>query len=258
MYNFYVMIKENTKKQIGILGGMFDPPHYGHIFAARSVKEKFGLDEVWLVPNFKPAHKTGFSSYENRLELVRLFVECMKSAEAPEFEWLKVSDIETRLKTKFSWTVDLVDLLKIENPEVDFSLIIGTDELLALKTWKDIDSLLQEIRIIVIARKGYKKPTLEEIGLPEPWPEKLLENYVEANLLEMSSSVLRERFQKVTLMYANYFPFFPKPIYDYIVEKKLYGTITAKLPEQGERGEWAALEDFLIKYAEQRKNNAVQ
>ena len=63
--------------KIGILGGTFDPPHYGHLLIANEVLSELNLDEIWFMPNQEPPHKKKSDSVENadRLQMLELAIE---------------------------------------------------------------------------------------------------------------------------------------------------------------------------------------
>ena len=61
--------------KIGILGGSFDPPHFGHLLVARQVREIMGLDEIWLMPYFAHNWDTTITAATDRLAMTRLIEE---------------------------------------------------------------------------------------------------------------------------------------------------------------------------------------
>ena len=115
--------------KIGVFGGTFNPPHLGHVLAAKEVMKALKLDQVLFVPDAQPPHKEvpkGSPGPEVRLEMVR-------AAIAGE-EGFAVSDLELRRPGK-SYTSDTLRLLKEEYPEDTLYLIMGTDMFLSLHNW---------------------------------------------------------------------------------------------------------------------------
>ena len=115
--------------KIGVFGGTFNPPHLGHVLAAKEVMKALELDQVLFVPDAQPPHKEvpkGSPEPEVRLEMVR-------AAIAGE-EGFAVSDLELRRPGK-SYTSDTLRLLKEEYPEDTLYLIMGTDMFLSLHNW---------------------------------------------------------------------------------------------------------------------------
>ena len=107
---------------IGVYGGTFDPPHWGHITAARAAMEQLGLDKLVLIPDRMPPHKAlpeGSASPEQRLEMAALATaELGKRAE--------VSDRELR-RSGPSYTSDTLAALRREYPEDTLWLLMGSD-----------------------------------------------------------------------------------------------------------------------------------
>ena len=102
--------------KIGIYGGTFNPPHLGHIAAARAAVETLGLQELYLIPAGLPPHKTlpvGSPTPEQRLEMTRIAGEALKTL-------LPVSalDIELRRDGK-SYTVETLETLKARFPDAE-------------------------------------------------------------------------------------------------------------------------------------------
>ena len=117
--------------KIGIFGGTFNPPHLGHVLAAREVKQALSLDTVLFIPDAQPPHKEvpeGSPGPELRLELVRRAV-------AGE-DYAVVSDIELGRPGK-SFTSDTLRELKKLYPHDTLYLIMGTDMFLSLHTWHE-------------------------------------------------------------------------------------------------------------------------
>src|SRR5579862_1050382 len=117
--------------KIGILGGSFDPPHFGHLLIAQQVIEQAGLDQVWLIPVFNTAaqHKIfqkKLSSSENRFFMSKLL----------ENKKIKASDFEIN-KNKKSLTIETLKKLTKEYPEHTFYWILGSDRLPTFHLWDD-------------------------------------------------------------------------------------------------------------------------
>ena len=142
----------SDRKIIGLFGGSFDPPHNGHISAARTALEKAGLAAVVFVPARVSPLKIGQmrAPDDARLEMLRLAI-----ADEPRFS---VSDIELR-RPGVSFTIDTIRHFISENPSDDFALIIGADSLATFHHWKESDEIARLCRIIVLARDGFPNET---------------------------------------------------------------------------------------------------
>jgi nicotinate-nucleotide adenylyltransferase len=138
-----------TIKSLGILGGTFDPIHYGHIVAAECARDAFELDRVILIPAARPPHKDleGVLDSRHRFNMVEL-----AAGDNPDFE---VSSMELDRKG-LSYTVETVASFQQIYPAADIYFILGTDALLLIKTWKELDRLIKLCRFILVTRPGYQ------------------------------------------------------------------------------------------------------
>ena len=102
-----------TRRQVGILGGTFDPIHTGHLILAQAAYESFSLDFVMLMPNGNPPHKPGQvqASMEQRTRMAEL-----AAADNPNF---RVSDFE-KTPQDYHYTLQTLEFLKEQNPDTDY------------------------------------------------------------------------------------------------------------------------------------------
>lgn len=131
--------------RIGILGGTFDPVHIGHLRGALEVAEMFGLDEVRLVPNFRPPHReTPSSSAQHRLAMVRLAVQDLPSL---------IVDARELERDKPSYSIDTLESLRCELAADDqLFLILGWDAFCGLPGWHRWGELLDHCHVLVMQR----------------------------------------------------------------------------------------------------------
>jgi nicotinate-nucleotide adenylyltransferase len=195
----------------GILGGTFDPIHFGHLVLAEKACEAFGLSRVVFVPAAIPPHKIGEvkTSAANRLRMVELAI-----ADNSRF---RVSKVELEREGP-SYTIDTIQQLVSDAVGEEALLIMGFDSLLELNTWKNFQQLLAEIKIITAFRPGY--PVLrDENHWPEflqPFRERIL--LLEAPLIDISATWLR-----VELIYGRSIRYLlPEPVREYIISERLY------------------------------------
>ena len=135
-------------KKIGIMGGTFDPIHYGHLMLAEQIRTSFFLDEILFIPVGKPPHKTHSNSAdrEQRLEMTKLATETN-----PYFH---VSDIETK-RNETTYTIDTIKRLKESlSPNDQLFFITGADAIILLDTWKDYAELIQLVTFVGATRPG--------------------------------------------------------------------------------------------------------
>lgn len=132
--------------KIAIYGGSFNPPHLGHVEAARTVAAVLAPDRLLIVPASVPPHKAladGSPTAQQRLELCRLAFANIPGAE--------ISEIELRREGK-SYSYDTVRLLREENPDAQLTLVVGTDMLLSFEKWYQFRYLLENCTLAVLAR----------------------------------------------------------------------------------------------------------
>ena len=132
--------------RIGILGGTFDPVHWGHIRAAEAAMDALSLDEVLVLPSGEPPYKRCHAAREDRYRMVEL--ACAGRA------GLTPCDLETARPGK-TYTVDTVRALKAARPDDELFYILGMDAAQTLDKWRGIDALREEVAFAAIARAGY-------------------------------------------------------------------------------------------------------
>ena len=141
--------------RIGIYGGTFNPPHRGHMQAARQAVELLTLDKLLLIPDHAPPHKTmpeGTPAAQERLELVRLTAREIPRAEASDLELLR----EGR-----SYTADTVELLHRTYPGDELFLLMGTDMFLAFPQWREPETICRYATLVVMLRER-EEPKLQQ------------------------------------------------------------------------------------------------
>jgi len=146
------MIKPK-KKRIGILGGSFDPPHYGHLEISKLAIKKLFLDQVyWCVTKKNPLKIKAFFPLSERIKKCKIMTNKVKKIKVKFFED----------KTKSINTVDLIRYLKKKNRNI-FFLIIGSDNLIKFHKWKNWKILPELTKIVVFSRKDYDKKAKKSV-----------------------------------------------------------------------------------------------
>ena len=175
-------------KRIGIFGGTFDPVHMGHLVIAQDAAEKLELSEVRFIPASIPPHKQHLqqSSSEHRLNMLKLAVEADIR--------FSVSDVEV-CRGGISYTFETLCELNAEMPDVELILIVGSDTLVDLHNWYNIDELLELCEVASFMRPGESDYRLiwEKVEFPEPHKSRLLDNAFESHMVGISSSEVRMR-----------------------------------------------------------------
>lgn len=188
-------------KKIGILGGTFDPPHFGHLLIASEILHNMQLSEVWFIPNQIPPHKTErhFSDSRHRLNMLKLAIK--------DHDQFKINTVELEREGP-SYTYDTIQLLREQYPDNSFYFIIGADMIEYLPHWHKIDEIVKLVSFIGVKRQGFKTETnypVKEIEIP---------------MFDVSSTMLRERLNKnESTAYL-----LPEDVKRYIEGNHLYGT----------------------------------
>jgi len=204
--------------RLGIFGGSFDPVHAGHLHAARSAQRAFDLDHVAFVPARVPPHKPGreLVSGEDRLEMLRLAI-----AGEPRFS---VHGIELE-RPGPSFTIDTVRELPglLGAPDgAPLFLILGSDNLAGLPTWRAAKELLARVQPIVVHREGDPEPAFGAIerALGPEAAGKCRAGYLALPPVEVSSTELRTKLPGAGSAALD----LPRPVLEYIRRRGLYGT----------------------------------
>ena len=164
----------------GIFGGSFNPIHNGHISLARQMKEKAGLDEVWLMvsPQNPMKRQTDLLSDEARLQMARLALKHEPGIIA--------SDSEMHLpKPSYTWLT--LQALSRDYPDRQFVLMIGGDNWAIFHRWFHADDILQNYQVVVYPRR-------DERPVEKTLPAGV--TIVEAELLDVSSTEIRQRIRE--------------------------------------------------------------
>lgn len=140
---------------LAVLGGTFDPVHYGHLRPAEEIRQVLGVDEVLLIPAGQPPHRgLPRSNPEHRLAMTELAAACH-----PPF---RVLDWEVR-KQSPSYAVETLSRLRTEQGDIPIAFILGRDAFLRFDTWHRWREILDLVHLVVACRPGWAGPELPEI-----------------------------------------------------------------------------------------------
>lgn len=139
-------VSEVIARRLGVLGGMFDPVHLGHLQAASLALSELALHELRMVPCHLPAHRAqAAASAQARLDMLRL---------ATVNEERIVVDGRECLREGVSYTVDTLQSLREENPDASLVLVLGADAFAALERWHRWQTLFTLAHLLVVSRPG--------------------------------------------------------------------------------------------------------
>ena len=203
-------------ERIGIYGGTFNPPHVGHIQAAKQAVSTLGLTKLLMIPAYAPPHKAVLPSNSprarQRLEMLRI-----AAADCPQIE---VSDLELK-REGISYTWETLETVKKLYPGAELVLLMGTDMFLTFDTWKNPEKILGEVTLGVFYRgdKGEKAAALKQKEALEAQGAKVI--LVHNDVIVISSTQMRR-----LLAFRCAGEFLPAGVLDYIREYNLYDTRT--------------------------------
>ena len=196
-------------QRVGIMGGTFDPIHYGHLVTAEAAREQYGLEEIVFVPSGQPPHKKAgtVSDFWRRYQMAVL-----ATAANPFFE---VSRMENE-RGGCSYTVDTVRAFRqLYGAGTELFFVTGADAILEILDWKQPEELLAMCRFIASTRPGYDLRQLNAL-LGEYFSGSV--SILEIPAPDISSSDIRRRVRRgVSIKYLV-----PEAVEAYIIKNGLY------------------------------------
>lgn len=190
----------------GILGGLFDPVHNGHIQLAANVLAAESADGIIFVPSYDPPHKPSDTPapFELRLQMLQLAIRTNSH--------FTVSEIERHLDGP-GYTLHLIRTLKKRYPEAAFFFIIGADQLPDLPNWHRPTELAAEVSFAAGCRPGYSLRVPDGLNIDV--------RPIETALVDVSSTEIRRAIRSGADR-ADWEQQLPNGVADFIVEHGLY------------------------------------
>ena len=173
-------------KSIALYGGSFDPIHIGHLITASRVVSELQLEKLIFIPTNKTPLKRNYqmAPAPARLEMIKLSIE--------DVDYFSVSDFEIK-KDGVSYTYDTVKHFKKIYSDYKIYFIIGTDRVKDLKNWYNIEKLKELVTFIFVSRN---KENLERLTREDNFYQNIDYKIVKNNILEISSTLIRENVQE--------------------------------------------------------------
>lgn len=203
-----------SQKKCGFFGGSFDPIHLGHLHLAIELAEKHQLDEVFFCPTSQSPHKKSsppIASKEARRAMVTAAISPL-----PQFTLL---DLEIQ-KSSFCYTIDtLRQLLEMDEQNQvkrDYFLLLGSDSLDQLHTWREVDELMKLAPPLIGSRdhENYSAPKEASKGLIKA----IKNGLTPIPIIEISSTQIRQRLELG--LYSGHL--LPAKVWEYIQQHQLY------------------------------------
>jgi nicotinate-nucleotide adenylyltransferase len=195
--------------RIGILGGTFDPPHFGHLTMAEAALAQLQLDQVFFAPvgvqPLKPDRPS--AAPEHRAHMVEIAI-----ADHPQFALSRV-DLD---RPGPHYTIDLLTLIQQQFPDAALWFIMGEDSLSDLPRWRDPARLIQLARLAVLRRPGYEP---DWAALDRVLPDlRAHVDWIAHDEIAISASDIRQRVRRGLPLAA----LVPPEVIEFIVAHQLY------------------------------------
>jgi nicotinate-nucleotide adenylyltransferase len=210
------------KRRIGLLGGTFDPIHFGHLQLAELALKKCDLHQVIFMPAASPPHKNSrhITAFMHRVKMIELALLGHRE--------LKLSTLEASLPAP-SYTIDTVTFyIRTSKEDEELYFIIGEDAFVEIDSWKAYQELLSLINFIVSGRSGYSPEyfqsfaqSLGYFSTGQTWTDPSGKReiiFLPTETDDISSSLLREKIKKRMPLQE----YIPRKVINYIRRNNLY------------------------------------
>lgn len=209
---------------IAILGGTFDPIHFGHLRPALEIFEKLDLSGLRFIPSAKPPHRwQPEASAEHRLKMVKKAIKQIPYFSLDNREYIRLEEDNVS-----SFTIDTVRSIREEIGEDEsFGMIVGMDAFQSFTSWRDWQDILDVVHLIVASRPGY-----DDKEKSQDWVQQRLETnakalhkspsgkvyFCDVTQLDISATFIRNQINEgKSCSYLT-----PKNVNKYIKKQNLY------------------------------------
>jgi len=240
---------KNLKVKTGVMGGGFNPFHLAHLNSLLTVRERFDLESIIVIPSFQtPLKKEETAGSEHRFKMLKNALS--------SYSFLKVDDQEIRRKG-VSYTHRTITQLSKKKNIGDLFFVMGLDQFYIFDRWKNFENILKKTNLIITSRPGIsfpKKTTKFPDGLKPFIQKKLLKEislaisekkiyFCPLKDMDISSSDIRQRLKEG----KEVSHLLPKAVDSYIKDNKLY------IGKEKRENQTQKLMDFSIKELSQKK-----
>lgn len=198
-------------KKVGIMGGTFNPVHFGHLFLAEQAYEQLALDKVLFMPSKNPPHKAKPESVseQGRVDMIELAIR-----ENPHFE---LSTVELE-REGMTYTADTLTILTEQHADTEYFFIVGADSLFMMQNWWKPETIFKLCTVAAANRDN-----MDQAGI-ERQAEYLKLTFgasialINMPMIQISSAEIRKRISaEKSVRY-----YLPDSVYDYIRKNRLY------------------------------------
>ena len=198
-------------KRIGMFGGAFDPPHNGHVALAQAALKQFELDALHIIPTGQAWHKARtLSATEHRLAMTRLAFDDLPGAVVDDRELQRAGP---------TFTIDTLQALQAENPQVQLYLIMGADQFSAFRQWHRWQDIV-DIAIICIADRAQSTWAEGRFDAYSGRSERFL--MLDLPLMPVSATKIRQLMASRAAKADAIAGLVPEPVARYISVHRLY------------------------------------
>ncbi|HHI87715.1 MAG TPA: nicotinate (nicotinamide) nucleotide adenylyltransferase [Candidatus Cloacimonetes bacterium] len=188
--------------RLGVLGGTFDPIHFGHIRMAEFCLDVLNLDKIFLIPAGNPPHKKPVAPYEKRVRMMHLAIE-----DRPIFEIKELEKIEQA--KNYTYTYYTLKRLSEEHPDDELFFLMGEDNVSEINCWYRYEELLNMAQFVILSRENSDGKKLH-------MNDKL--RYIPMPVIDISSKEIRNRLMNGKKIEG----LVPEVVKNYILENNLY------------------------------------
>lgn len=203
---------EEKQKRIGIMGGAFDPIHYGHLLIAENAAAQYHLDEVHFMPTGQPPHKKKqkLADAAYRCEMIRLAIK-----DNPCFT---LSRLEINAH-EVNYTYLTLERIQAAHPGEELFFILGGDSLKDFRSWKNPERILKAACVLAAVRDDIDGSAFQTQmdGLNQWYGKERIFPLITPNFSVSSRNIRKRAAEQGTIRYM-----LPEPVRDYIFTHQLY------------------------------------
>ena len=206
-------------KKVALFGGTFNPFHKAHINIIINTLETKIVDEIWIMPAYKPYHKDSNENFildfDNRIKLINISIDSLKKYRNK----IKLFDIEEELYKKNiiknSYTNIILDYIFEKFPNIDFYFLLGSDSIYSINTWYNYKEIIKKTKFIIYKRDKDIDKLKKEIEFLN-----IKSNIIDNDIYDISSTTIRKYLKNKS--YDEVKEFLINEELEYIKKNKLY------------------------------------